>query len=73
MTDELVKLLHQDMKDGFQHVCDRLDEMNGRVREAEQDVAVLKDRGHRSSMLWGGGSGAAIMAAIEAIKAFFKP
>lgn len=74
MSDELFQLLREDMKAGFQRVCDRLDDMNGRVREAEQDIAVLKDRGgNRKSVLWGSGSGAAMVGVVEAVKAYFKP
>lgn len=40
-----MELLRRDI----QGVHDRLDTLNGRTREVEQDVAVLKDRGTRDS------------------------
>lgn len=71
MTDELFTLLRQDMKEGFQRVCDRLDQMNGRVRHTETDLAVLKATVGRKAAWLGGGTGAAIVALAEAIRAVF--
>lgn len=38
------------LRGDIQGVHDRLDELNGRTRSNEQDIAVLKDRGTRDPM-----------------------
>ena len=59
---------------GFDQVLGRLDQLNGRVRDTEQRVAVLEDRDGRdlqaarmSAARWGGG----IAAIIAGIVSFF--
>jgi hypothetical protein len=49
---------------GFERVNNRLDAMNGQVREHGEDIAVLQDRGSRDmSARWGAvGNGAATAA-----------
>lgn len=77
MTDDLFNLLRQDMINGFSGIHQRLDVINGRVRETEQSTAILQDRDSRtgrSALWWGGSGGAAVIGLIEAVKAYFaKP
>lgn len=40
--------LYDLLRDGFEGVHDRLDQLNGRTRTVENKVAVLEDRGVRS-------------------------
>ena len=47
-------------------VHSRLDDLNGRTRDAEQKVAVLEDRGHPAA--WGGGLGALAVGLVEGIR-----
>lgn len=61
--DRLYKL----MDDGFNGVHSRLDALNGRTRENEQDIAVLKDRGG-SAARWGAGASAALVALVEIVR-----
>ena len=44
-----LRLIHDAMLRGFDGINERLDELNGRVRTNENDIAVLKDRGIRKS------------------------
>jgi hypothetical protein len=41
--------MRQDIKDGIEGVHERLDELNSRTRKAENQIAVLEDRGHRDT------------------------
>ena len=72
MNDDLFQRLRDDMKTGFSGIHERLDQLNGRVRDTETDVAVLKDRNGRRATIWGGGAGAGVVATVEAIRAYFK-
>lgn len=72
MTDDLFQLLRDDMKDGFREVCDRLDQMNGRVRHTEVEIAVIKATSARKAAWLGGGSAAAVAGLLEAIRSYFK-
>ena len=48
--------LYERVDRGFADLNDRLDELNGRTRTAEQKIAVIEDRGTRdSSARWLGG------------------
>lgn len=50
----------------------RLDTLNGRTRDNEQDIAVLKDRaGHGLAAAWGGGIVGVIVGAAEALRWWF--
>jgi pyrimidine operon attenuation protein/uracil phosphoribosyltransferase len=41
--------IRQDIKDGIEGVHERLDELNSRTRKAENQIAVLEDRGNRDT------------------------
>ena len=43
-----LELMHTANLRGFDQMNQRFDQMNGRVRKAENDVAVLKDRDDRA-------------------------
>ena len=45
-------------------VIKRLDELNGRTRITEVEIAVLKDRGNRANALSWSSMGSVLMAAI---------
>lgn len=65
---EAVRLIREDVKG----VNDRLDALNGRTREAEQQIAVLEERtSARAAALLGGGVGGVVIAAVEAVKWYF--
>ena len=54
-----------DIREDIAGVNNRLDELNGRTRSAETDIAVLKDRGMRQSLSAGGaGAGAGLTLAM---------
>ena len=65
-------ILHDTIRDGFQGVHDRLDLINGRLRQTEQDVAVLHDRSSRDSTARVGAGVSAIMAALSAFWSWVK-
>jgi hypothetical protein len=53
--------LKDTMQAGFASLHIRFDNLNGRVREAEQEIAILKDRSNRektTASKWGSVSGA---------------
>lgn len=52
-------------------VNDRLDELNGRTRQAEINIGVLQDRSQRAT-LWSMGAAGGIVGAYEALKYWFK-
>lgn len=55
-------------------VQERMDVLNGRTRENEQDIAVLKDRandGKRAGQVWGAGVGTAVAAILSALWSWF--
>lgn len=58
------------MDNGFDRMEKRFDEINGRVRTTERDVAVLQDRSDRGGVL-GALSGGAVGGILVAIKAWF--
>ena len=75
MTLDPFQLILDQMQDGFRGVHDRLDTINGRTRENEKDIAVLKDRATRdtrAAAAWSGGSALTVVGIIEAVKAMFK-
>lgn len=41
---EMLREVRTDLREGFDGVHDRLDALNGRTRQNEQDIAVLRDR-----------------------------
>jgi hypothetical protein len=43
--------LREEFRRGFDGIIDQLKEMNGRVRRAEQEIAVLNDRSNRAEVL----------------------
>lgn len=58
---------------GFAGLNKRLDDLNGRTRDNEMDIAVLKDRGgasRSSSVAWGSGAGAFVVGVIEAVRMY---
>jgi pyrimidine operon attenuation protein/uracil phosphoribosyltransferase len=59
---------------GFQNVNTRLDTMNGQVRTHGEEIAVLKDRGHRD-LTARNASGASLLAsgALFIWQKFFTP
>ena len=63
---DAINLIRQDIRG----IHARLDLLNGRTREAEQQVAVLTDRGHPAA--WGGGIGAVVVGIIEAVRWMMK-
>lgn len=66
--------LYERMDRGFEQLNDRLDELNGRTRTSEQKIAVLEDRGVRSSdpsaRVGAGVSG--LIAAVSALWSYLK-
>jgi hypothetical protein len=55
-----------------QGVNARLDVLNGRTRQNETDIAVLKDRSAGgSAAAWGGGIGAVVVAVAESLRWYF--
>ena len=71
--DELSRL-YERLDRGFDQINARLDVMNGRVREAETDIAVLnvaKGQGHGIAAAVGGGLGGVVVAVAEAARWFF--
>lgn len=57
---------------GLDGINERLDRMNGRVSESEQEVAVLKDRSDRAEKqggLFGAIGGGAVTGIIFVVKA----
>ena len=42
MDDRLLHSIHEDLKLGFARIHERLDVLNGRVREAELAIAAVK-------------------------------
>jgi hypothetical protein len=70
MADEFDRL-YTLMKDGFDGVHNRLDELNGRTRGTERAIAVLEDRGVRSpdyKARWGAGIVGAAVGAAEILR-----
>ncbi len=64
--------LHDTMRDGFAGVHTRLDALNDRTRENENDITRLDERvGAGRSAVWGGGFGAAVVALAEAVRWIF--
>ena len=62
--DEFYRAI-QDVREDIAGVNMRLDTLNGRTRNAEQDIAVLKDRGARQALGAGGaGAGAGLVLAM---------
>ena len=60
MTDEQYLDLKEDIKDLKNSMWRGFDAVNGRLREAETDIAILNDRSDRESRTaskWGGFSG----------------
>ena len=75
--DELemwINSLRDDIKSGFAGTWSRQDHTNGRLREAEQDIAVLKDRADQTTKAVSGatskgaGAGAALVGLVELVK-----
>lgn len=65
VTKDDVKDLISPLRDDIQEIVALLREQNGRLRVAETEIAVLKDRSpNRAAAAWGGGA-AAIFAFIE--------
>ena len=71
MDERYFQILREDMKAGFEGGHERLDSLNGRTRQNEQDIAVLKDRDQLTTdktARWGAvgailtGAGAALAA-----------
>lgn len=53
-NNELLQVLHmirEDQQSGFRGVHDRLDKLNGRVREAELDIGILQERSTKPDVL----------------------
>lgn len=60
------------LQDGISGIHARLDRMNGRLGEAEEEIAVLKDRSDRSERqggIFGAIGGGIVAGAIFVIKA----
>jgi pyrimidine operon attenuation protein/uracil phosphoribosyltransferase len=55
--------IRQDIKDGIEGVHERLDELNSRTRKAENQIAVLEDRGHRDTTARAQGLGGMVASA----------
>ena len=72
MTLGPFQLILDQVQDGFAGIHSRLDTINGRTRQNEQDIAVLKDRGNRNTAAWGGGTAITVIGLIEALKALFQ-
>lgn len=63
--------LYERIDRGFEQMNDRLDELNGRTRTAEQKIAVLEDRGIRvrdNPARWAGGIAIVGGLVAEAVK-----
>lgn len=66
-----INSLRDDIREGFRVTHEKQDYTNGRLREAEQDIAILKDRAERAtrqSVASGAGAGAALVSAFEFVK-----
>lgn len=64
-TERLIAAMNR----GFDRVDGHFERLNGRVRDAETDIAVLKDRADRSTRM-GGMVGGLVAAAISAFGAW---
>ena len=61
--------LYDLLKDGFDGVHNRLDQLNGRTRTVESKVAVLEDRGVRDpTARWTAASAIGLGALVEVVK-----
>lgn len=79
-TDQIIVHLEY-LKEGIDGVHKRLDLLNGRTRQVEQDVAVLHDRADQASaasaankaaaIKWGAGLGAALSALVAGLAQAF--
>lgn len=69
MLDAQYQDLKEQIREGFKGVNDRLDDLNGRTRKNEQEVAVLKDRSDRAERTAGtiGGVVGAVTGAISSV------
>jgi len=65
-VDRLVDVINR----GFDGTNERLDQINGRVRRSETQIAVLEDRAKRAKGVSGGIS-AAVSAAVAGALAYF--
>lgn len=72
MNDEHFELLRDDLRDVRAEIRAGFLAINGRVRDAEQAIAILKDRDGRKAMFWGSGAATASIGIVEAIRAYFK-
>ena len=62
----------QTLQKGIDGIHDRLDRMNGRVSESEQEIAVLKDRSDRAEKqggLFGAIGGGIVTGIVLTVKA----
>ena len=71
--------LYDAIKDGFKGTHERLDDLNGRTRVNETEIAVLKATQapgtpfqKSKTAAYGVGGGAVLLGLFEAIKAFFQ-
>ncbi len=63
ISREELNRLYQALDAGFEGINDRLDRLNGTVREHDIKIGILEDRGHPAA--WGGGLGALIVGVVE--------
>lgn len=64
----------QVLQNGIEDIKKRLDQMNGRVSDNEQEIAVLKDRSNRAEKqggLFGALGGGVATGIVFALKAMF--
>ncbi len=71
--DRLYTERHEAVMEGIRGINERLDKLNGRTRQNEQDIAVLKDRGTRQGLLFGTGGSIVSAAVIYALNWFSRP